>query len=145
MEWKESKTDCPGVILWGMRLRRNCWNISMNRNSYPLKYQSLSLSCSHGFKRQHCMWVVSTINHGPHHKNKCCTSAGDGQQRDITMVFFTLMLIGINHHFARCLRLPIKEFNMRKFVGNICSLTSCLFVHSFNKHWRSSSWLHLTK
>ena len=65
--------------------------------------------------------------------------------RHHSSVDFTLVSIGINHHFARCLRLPIKEFNMRKFVGNICSLTSCLFVHSFNKHWWSSSWLHVTK
>ena len=54
---------------------------------------------------------------------------------------FTLVSIGINHPFARCLRLPMKAFNMRKFEGKICSLTLCVFVHSFNKHWRS----HLTK
>ena len=53
---------------------------------------------------------------------------------------FTLVSIGINHPFARCLRLPMKAFNMRKFEWKICSLTLCVFVHSFNKHWRS----HLT-
>ena len=68
------------------------------------------------------------------------------RQTSLNMVsIFTLVSIGINHPFARCLRLPMKKFNMRKFEGNICSLTSCLFVHSFNKHWSSSSWLYLTK
>ena len=52
--------------------------------------------------------------------------------------------MGINHHFARCLRLPMKEF---KFAGNIYifSLTPCLLVHSFNMHWWSSSWLYMIK
>ena len=52
--------------------------------------------------------------------------------------------MGINHHFARCLRLHMREF---KFEGKIyiCSLTPCLFVQSFNMHWWSSSWLYLTK
>ena len=41
-------------------------------------------------------------------------------QTDITMVsIFTLVSIGINHPFARCLRLPMKAFNMRKFEWKI--------------------------
>ena len=58
---------------------------------------------------------------------------------------FTLVSIGINHPFARCLRHPMKAFNIRKFEGKICSLTLCVFVHSFNKHWWSSSWLNMGK
>ena len=66
------------------------------------------------------------------------TSDSDGHHYG---VYSTLVSIGINHPFARCLRLPMKAFNMRKFEWKICSLTLCVFVHSLNKHWRS----HLTK
>ena len=42
---------------------------------------------------------VSTTNHGPHHKNKCCMSAGDGQQRDITMVIEKAIMNKIDTFF----------------------------------------------
>ena len=60
--------------------------------------------------------------------------------------------MGINHHFARYLRLPMKEFKFEgkiyinfEFEGKVCLLTPCLFVQSFNMHWWSSSWLYLIK
>ena len=144
MEWKESKTDCPGVILWGMRLRRNCWNISMNRNSYPLKYQSLSLSCSHGFKRQHCMWVVSTINHGPHHKNKCCTSAGDGQQRDITMVIEKAIMNKIDTFFKELdQRITVERGSFEFLFWFFVSYPSWLVIFSLALLCKQISWAAL--
>ena len=62
-------------------------------------------------------------------------------------VYLTLVLLDINHHFARCSTLPMIEFNLKKieFEGKVCSLTTYLLVHRFNKNWWSSSWLHLTK
>ena len=42
---------------------------------------------------------VSTINHGPHHRNKCCMSPGDGQQRDITMVIEKAIMNKIDTFF----------------------------------------------
>ena len=51
-------------------------------------------------------------------------------------VYLTLVLLDINHHFARCSTLPMIEFSLKKieFEGKVCSLTTYLLVHRFNKH-----------
>ena len=84
MEWKESKTDCPGGNSLGNAVEEELLK-------YINEQEFLSPEISKPFIElltwfQMTTLHVSTTNHGPHHKNKCCMSAGDGQQRDITMV-----------------------------------------------------------
>ena len=106
--------------------------------------QSLSLSCSHGFKRQHCMWVVSTINHGPHHKNKCCTSAGDGQQRDITMVIEKAIMNKIDTFFKELdQRITVERGSFEFLFWFFVSYPSWLVIFSLALLCKQISWAAL--
>ena len=90
MEWKESKTDCPGGNSLGNAVEEELLK-------YINEQEFLSPEISKPFIElltwfQMTTLHVSTTNHDPPPRNKCCMSAGDGQQRDITMVILKAIM-----------------------------------------------------